>query len=74
MQTLAAYTIFLLGMVAVGLAVIFGAVVSLVVYEGIASMKSRAVFNKWERARIFIDDKLRQFSRELHAPLFHAHR
>ena len=73
MQTLAAYVMFLLVMVAVGLAIVFGAVVSLAIYEAVASMKSRAVLNNWERARIFIDNKFRKFRREISASLFHAH-
>ena len=73
MQILAAYVMFLLVMVAVGLAIVFAAVVSLVIYEAMASMKSRAVFNNWQRARIFIDNKFRKFRREISVPLFHAH-
>ena len=52
MQTLAAYVIFLLFMVAVGLAIIFGAVVALAVYEGIDSIKSRPEFRTWERSML----------------------
>ena len=73
MQTLAAYVMFLLVMIAVGLAIIFGAVVSLAIYEAMASMRSRALFRNWERARVFIDNKFRQFRREISVPLFHAH-
>lgn len=71
MQTLAAYTIFLLVMVAVGLAIIFGAVFALAVYEGIASMKSRPAFHGWRHSFV---EGLRNWGRELSEPLFHAHR
>lgn len=73
MQILAAYVMFLLVIVAVGLAIVFGAVVSLAIYEAMASMRSRAVLHNWEGARIFIDNKFRKFRRELSVPLFHAH-
>ena len=71
MQTLAAYVMLLLVMVAVGLTIIFGAVVSLAIYEGIASMKSRPEFQAWQHS---LPQGLRNLGRELREPLFHAHR
>ena len=48
MQTLAAYVIFLLVVVAVGLAVILSTIVFLAAYEGITWMKDYPGFRRWK--------------------------
>ena len=49
MQTLAAYSMFLLIIVAVGLAIIASVFIILAGYEGMAWMKSRPEFQLWQR-------------------------
>ena len=80
MQTLAAYFIFLLVVVAVGLATILGAIVTLAAYEGIAWMKSRPGFHRWKGvvlqalvlARARIGSGLHVVGQEIHVQLVHA--
>jgi hypothetical protein len=48
MQTLAAYLIFLLVVVAVGLGTIVAAIATLVISEGIAWVKDRPGFRRWK--------------------------
>jgi ABC-type antimicrobial peptide transport system permease subunit len=81
-QTLAAYVIFLLVIMGIGVAIIFGAIFSLVAFAGIAWMKSRPGFRTCQRsiseglARIAarIGNQLHVVQRVLRAPLFHTHR
>ena len=77
MQTLAAYLIFLLVVVAVGLATILGAILTLASYEGIAWMKSRPEFRLWGRslleasahARAYIENEFSILSRAIRTQL-----
>ena len=79
MQTLAAYVIFLLVITGIGLAIILGAIFSLVASTGLAWMKSRSGFRIWQssisggltRAGACIQNELQVLKR---VPVFHAHR
>ena len=48
MQTLAAYLIFLLVVMVVGLAIVFGAIITLTAYEVMAWIKERPGFRRWQ--------------------------
>jgi hypothetical protein len=79
-QTLAAYIIFLLVAVAVGLGIIFSTILGLVTYEGIAWMKTRPKFRLWEhsvidafvRARPRIENEFAILGRAIRVHLGHA--
>jgi hypothetical protein len=67
MQTLAAYLIFLLVIVAVGLGIVFIAVMALAAYEGMEWMKSSPAFRVFERSAFEIVSRGRSWiERELH--------
>jgi hypothetical protein len=80
MQMLGAYVLFLLALAAVGLAIIFGAIVSVAAYEGIAWMRSQPQYHAWghwvleefARGRIWIENEFQSLRRELRITLFHT--
>jgi hypothetical protein len=79
-QTLAAYLSFLLVVIVVGLGIIFGTIVGLLTYEGIAWMKSRQKLRFWERSvigafvlvRPGIEDAFGILGRSIRVQIFHV--
>ena len=80
MQTLAAYLIFLLVVVAVGLATIVAVIAILAISEGIAWVKDRPGFRHWENtvmealvpAGARIEREFHNLHRSIHAQLVQA--
>jgi hypothetical protein len=80
MQTLAAYLIFLLVVVAAGLATIVAAVAALAILEGIAWFKDHPVFRRWGSmvikpltpAGVRIEQEFHNLQRAIRAQLFQA--
>ncbi|HWF39528.1 MAG TPA: hypothetical protein VG322_13470 [Candidatus Acidoferrales bacterium] len=80
MQTLAAYVIFLLIVAAVGLAIIFGAILIVAIGEAVAWLQTLPALRRWEqsvlnatiRARTLIDKEFTGLRGNLHVPHFHA--